>query len=1100
MQLQARVGKVWGGVLVMLLACAATTGAAGLPTRTTIVLDGGFDDWQTVLANPRNVILDGDGSSIPCAESTDRDCIVSKAGADVRRMALTWDDQNLYLYVERMETANNQTFLLYVDRNHDGRFGSDDWVLDHLFHASQGEIEPAKRRYEPLNASPDPNLDGDPTEDALGFGDGYSPPGTASGALADLGDPGVCSTCTSADGRIFEFAWPWASLGLSAQQAIIYHLASGGSANGGKEDNLGGPGDGRGSTRFLDHTLDAPLVLAGGIDETVLMPHRVTNRGNWPDVLSFEIASSQGMEVCIFDDPDDDGLPDALLGCDAQGNRIWSDPGDFVSAAADSDSDGIPDTGTLPPGASFSFVGEIVPSNKHNRRIELTRYRLLSTTEPGVAPAVRDETAIGNLTIIPRRDIKTTSGSRFHLPHAIANHLPTLDVFDLTWVSSLGWTYTPWSDPDRDGDPSDGVPLFDTDGDGDPDVNIPSGETFPIVMVGDVPAGTSVGIQDSLDLTVRSTGNVQGKVTDTVLVARAVELRPDHTFAAGLGKAGSASYPTFFRHYLTWNGDRPARFDLAGISSRGYAVDFFTDPNGDGNPADGVLLPEPARSPALAPFGGTWVFLARVSVPLGEPGGTIDTTDVFALQEGQPSVFDQVTDETRVTLIQAFQDVGRTLAISHSPVCSTVYARATGLVPSLAGQYRVVWTDPLGTDVQADPFTPDANGEGYSEMSFPPDALLGVWSIGVQEVSGSNWTDLDRTTLEIENEGVMDALFTDRQTYSVADTSVTVTSVLRNNGVADLGPVDIDYRILTPDRSQILESNGTFRSFNGNETTWDLKNLILASGETAQEIFSVVDLTWPGSGVYHLEATWENACDQNVATTVRSFFVAGDSDGDGLNDADESAYGLDWTDRDTDDDGILDGQDGIGDADGDTVVDALECDADGDTLPDSVEAGLDAGALDSDTDISAGCFVPDGDAGATVTDRLLADTDGGGLPDGEEDVDGDGVVDPGEKDPAERWDDACATIPPPEVRGLRLRKIGGDLVLGWQSLTASDPCVTYRVHEGDGLRQPLTDFTLADEGLGTPSWGRALPPGSRSYLVQASAPFGGDGPLGYTGP
>jgi len=1091
-----RMGNSPGGTLALsvLLALMAATCFAGQPTRTSIILDGTFDDWQTVFANPENLVTDGDGSSVPCAESLDRDCIVQTDGADIRRMAVTWDDQNLYLYVERMATANNKVFLLYVDTGHDGLFGAGDLVLEHGFRASQNRIDPAKYRYIPLNPA------GDPTEDALGYGDGYTPPGGVSGALNEPGDPGSCTLCTDGNGLAFEFAWPWTSLGITPRAAIIYHLSSGGSAAGTKEDNAGGPGDRRGSTGFVFPVLSSPLVLAGGPGSPVLMSHRVGNGGNVPDLINLTASSSLGMQVCLYDDPEWDGVPNMLMACDRQGNESWEDNGDFVDPSFDEDGDTRPDTGTLPPSGVFNFIGEIVPANKHNKKIEYTRYCAISATDPLVAPWVMDETSVGKVTIIPRLEKKAVPGAVFNLPHLVANHLPTQDVFDVTVESASGWDYTLWSDPDLDGDPSDGVLLFDTDGDTDPDVNVPAGGIFPIVVQGTVPAGAALGTLEAVTIRVRESGSLTGEVVDEILVSQVVELRPAHTEANGMAKAGSANYPTFFRHYLTWNGEEAVRFELSAVSSWGYAVDFFTDPNGDGNPADGQILPEPALSPILPPFGGTWVFLVRVSIPPGAAGGTVDSTDVFAIHPTEPAFFGMTTDETRVTLIQPFSDDTYTTAVSHASVCSTLYGRATGLPPAAGGEYRIVWDDPTGATRRITPFTPDSSGEGYDSFTLAPDAPQGPWSVALLQYDGAGWVDLDRTTVEVENEGVIDALYTNAETYSVADTSVTATAVFRNNGIADLGPLDISFRILTPDETFYLRNNGSWRLADGGEYTWRLQSLRLASGEAVTETFSVVGLAWPDTGVYVLEASWENTCGQTVATTRRTFLVVGDADGDGLPDDVEMDNGLDWADRDTDDDGFTDGEEGLIDTDGDTVIDALDCDSDGDTLPDSLEAGFTEAGLDEDTDPLGACFAADSDAGATTTLHLVADTDGGQVLDGEEDRNANGVVDAGEKDPLQAWDDPCGTTTPAGVAGLRLARVAGVTVLTWAPPPGVDPCLRYRLWEAPSVRPRLEDLTVVEDGLGLPTCARPPVDGPRSFLVQATGPFSGDGPLDYMGP
>jgi hypothetical protein len=126
--------------------------------------------------------------------------------------------------------------------------------------------------------------------------------------------------------------------------------------------------------------------------------------------------------------------------------------------------------------------------------------------------------------------------------------------------------------------------------------------------------------------------------------------------------------------------------------------------------------------------------------------------------------------------------------------------------------------------------------------------------------------------------------------------------------------------------------------------------------------------------------------------TVRTDPVQIDADGDGSTDPQEAVRFSDPADPDTDDDGLLDGED----------PGPLVCDTDSDGLLDGLEAGL----VDppDGTDVSAGCFVADADP-ATTTDPADADSDDGGLDDGGEDLDRDGAISAFETDPNDPGDD-----------------------------------------------------------------------------------------------
>ncbi len=121
--------------------------------------------------------------------------------------------------------------------------------------------------------------------------------------------------------------------------------------------------------------------------------------------------------------------------------------------------------------------------------------------------------------------------------------------------------------------------------------------------------------------------------------------------------------------------------------------------------------------------------------------------------------------------------------------------------------------------------------------------------------------------------------------------------------------------------------------------------------------------------------------------------AAQDSDGDGLDDDLEEAYGTDPFDPDSDGDELWDGLELglVGDSDPTTTTDPLDPDTDGDGLGDSLE--------DADGD---------GSVGRWEVDPVDPDSDGDGLLDGEEDADADGWmgISDGETDPRDADTDA----------------------------------------------------------------------------------------------
>lgn len=203
-----------------------------------------------------------------------------------------------------------------------------------------------------------------------------------------------------------------------------------------------------------------------------------------------------------------------------------------------------------------------------------------------------------------------------------------------------------------------------------------------------------------------------------------------------------------------------------------------------------------------------------------------------------------------------------------------------------------------------------------------------------------------------------------------------------------------------------------------------------------------------------------------------------DEDEDARTLSEETLDGTDPADADSDDDGLMDGEEGRQDTDKDGRLDALDCDADDDGLVDGLESSVLTPA--DATDLDAGCWVADADP-ATSTDPVAWDTDGGGLGDGQEDVDRDGVYEPpwetNPRDPDDDLDTDSDGIPDVVERAGQDGVVndedsdGDGLVDGVEGVMDTDgdgwPDFTDEDADGDGLLDGV-------EGTGDPD-GDQLP-------------------------
>jgi hypothetical protein len=197
-------------------------------------------------------------------------------------------------------------------------------------------------------------------------------------------------------------------------------------------------------------------------------------------------------------------------------------------------------------------------------------------------------------------------------------------------------------------------------------------------------------------------------------------------------------------------------------------------------------------------------------------------------------------------------------------------------------------------------------------------------------------------------------------------------------------------------------------------TEFNGKYIAIAFTDSGNSLVSCqIEITFTKDGFKPTTACLQPSFEQNgVVTHDLVMESIGDVDGDGIKDASENASTcLDADDADTDNDGIIDGDEdtnknGVKDS-GET--DPCRLDTDNDGIQDGTERGYIISVISPDTDTAI--FQPDLDP-TTKTNPLDADSDKDGLFDGEEDLNHNGRVDAGETDPSPLTDSALPAILP----------------------------------------------------------------------------------------
>lgn len=301
-------------------------------------------DWLTpldVTNNSGQFSEDGQYTKT-CVTSTDLDCSTTAAGVgrDLKKFSYTWDDTNLYMYVERFasdSSANDWWF--YLDTNANGLMETGEIVLNVAWSGANGKTVRQLWTYnqvrslgDPLTCPGDGGINSFPGYcPVIGKGDGYDMPGSlTSGATyptvygGATGSSGVDGDGNPLDGVVMETFISWAALGKTGPSSVGFHISSSNGTNipNQLDDNMDGTGSGGSSIAFADTAITktaSSASVVGGSQYTYTLT--VTNNGG-SAATDIEVTDVLPTENVTYS-ADDDDANTTLTGT----TLVWTIPG-----------------------------------------------------------------------------------------------------------------------------------------------------------------------------------------------------------------------------------------------------------------------------------------------------------------------------------------------------------------------------------------------------------------------------------------------------------------------------------------------------------------------------------------------------------------------------------------------------------------------------------------------------------------------------------------------------------------------------------------------------------------------------------------------------
>jgi hypothetical protein len=879
-----------------------SSSGGGGATLLTITVDGNSADWGPVLANAGQVTFDGEWAN--CATSTDKDYVTnpgpprtcasrSITGRDLAQFAWTFDGTNVYLYVKRFgSSANTQNFLFYMDTNSNQRMNTGEKVYVVSLSGTNRRTDGILYNYVAVDGTNGDPLVAPAGSTYPGYADGYTIIGTLTGGTT------VYSNVTGgfSDGTGFEARVPWATIGVPAATPIFFHVSSTNNqlpqgAPSGIDDNLGGVNGqvGAFAFRLVSVTPDNASAVSPGNPATADYTHTVTNTGNLADRYDLTAFSSLGLRVDLYDD-----AASTLMATDLNGDGDFADAGEYCNPSYDSNADGRPNTPLLGFNPAGTFVVRVrltIPAGVNNVT-DTTILSAFSQTESGLCASATDTTTIGDLTLTPSPQAKSVvAGQTVDYGLTLGNNSVS-DTFDLRPLSSLGWAVQIYTDPNGDGDPADGVLVatdlngngvytdagdsitagYDTNANNRPDFGVvPNTQTRSFVVRLTAPGGATVGTVDTS--TVLAQGAVFGK-SDTAVLTTTVRLRltftPSYTTAAGTNKYSGQGRSVFYAHTLINSWPSADSVTLSATSNpAGWTVRYWTDPDGDGNPGDGVQITAPF---ALAANGGTLTLVVEVVIPSGLALPLTHTAVVTATGAGSAPT---VTDQVRVSYVATFADPAFSISRNVFALCQTIYAMGSSLTPGATYTIRYINPPPSSAVIRSLTTTSDGNGDVYDSYTLLPSDARGTWTIELRNASN---VLVDSAPVLVDpppaNPSTVSPLVTGKAGYAVSGDNLSIIATFNNTSTgATYAGTTHTYLVRNESLSQYLRSDGTFASYTGTETTRTTGPHTLPPSSSATETVTVNGVVFPAPGIYRIDVSWTGSCGFTIATATLLFPV-----------------------------------------------------------------------------------------------------------------------------------------------------------------------------------------------------------------------------------